>query len=298
MALESLTNASEINMKGLTIDRPIEKQPVWFDPEDDISPRKQQALLSQVRKGYSFNTYTYFSDSAGLVALFPRLREPVLDGLREEKAIEEYYRATVAVMLEEPNMNRFDEDELFNYEVLFPTLMQKFKADLAMNLPYKKINEQMLRYQLAYKDSPDFARSNYATSAIQASLILPEYIPEWTQNRNLGEDLLEHARISKPLIHGEGSFDWWFFLEDAVSLKFLYPNLYRQLEITPDDWDDMRKFLDGEVRTTQNDYIGKAMHMKMLAAEDVRFTEAGLVFTMPQKPVDQPAIPIPVERSF
>ncbi|MDO8618746.1 MAG: hypothetical protein Q7R49_02245 [Candidatus Daviesbacteria bacterium] len=127
-------------------------------------------------------------------------------------------------------------------------------------------------------------------------------------NRQVPEIKIQEGYTDEPLLF---QFDylkeqkrWQEFSEKAAYTKVLFPKRIEEMELDKDAWENMQSQLDGIKRDTRfsntswKDFVSMAANMKILAAQEVRFTDHGLELVMSQPSFILPTPALPEMRKF
>jgi len=172
-------------------------------------------------------------------------------------------------------------------KLLFPTRISELKLDDSV---WEGMKDKLDKYRF----QTDFV--SYLTHALRMTFLFPARKDEM----GLGETVWNGAKRQLENNHRKGK--WAIYAQHAVAMKALFPKkVIAELKIGKDEWDRMKEMLP--MLWSDNDmgkFMAHAMHMKLLAAEEIKITDKGFEIIMPKDEPDfrEEIPPMPVARKF
>lgn len=285
-------NPERINIKDLTIEEPEKLADLPFDPEKDIFAEDWEDMKSGFLKNmreaeHGVNRLHHLNRAIELKTLFPERSDELNLGPEIQKELEQLYDVE--------SRAEYTSEALEKLKVLFPGKFKEIiskKGDPDWN-EFKW--EKMKEYLEEHRTGTSFSWHDIAGLAVTLKMIHPERISEL----NLNDEFVEKIKKSMSMDMEEN--DMYSFLSDASNFRILFPERVGELNLDNKFWTKAKKEFRSLIRDKKYHHPSTfAMNMKILAAEDLKFTDRGMEVVMPEQKesLQEDASSIPEVRNF
>ncbi len=287
MAIGERINTQELNIRDFSIDRL--EMAVEFDPIRDVKEEEWKQIKDYLEK-YNSSKYAETED-------YPAWALTVLLQMNPEK-IKEVAEKCQEIVEKQfwKNYARFvDDGELCDVDVLGYAVQDA--AVLKIFAPDKfsqyGIDGEGL-WEMAKENSLDTS-ANQIETQIALKVLYPNKMPLDLREEVLDPDL---EMVQSVKDYGQAE-EWANFTNYAMLLKVGAPDVLKEIRVTAKAWDGIRTTIsdylrDGNIREA----VVLIADAGILAAEEVRVTEAGLKIKMPEPKVGAKTQDLPEVKKF
>lgn len=273
--LESLADPNQVNIKDLTLERPVfdHEHYIYNPPFYEECWDQMQKLLNKVQPPGDFNDVEYFSLSTGMALLNPAKRGSI-----------EPLGTSMTNMVSGLKRSNYQK-VLFSIAVVKGALL--YPGLTRERLKLEGIETDVLEGVIHDVYRP-FQSDDLAWAYIAAKRLFPDRI-------GLREDKVDYL-ISK-INEERNKEDWHRFVRLAASLKVAFPERFAELQITEQDWEGMVDKLRERTSNWDN-YSLVAGHFAEIAGNMKIIGSSSIddILTIPV--FDDGRVPLPIRRAF
>ena len=275
--------SERINIKDLTLEEPEKKRGLPFDPERDITEEDWEGMKNDTKKDRAEHMWYFFAKKVmSMNILLPEKMEE-LDLKNEEtwQGMRDYLKK----LLKEGSSS----DHLVSYatamKIIFPERFSEFYVG-------GEVWEGMKNRLNREREAANWWA--FAILALEMKILFPDRSSEFLDDtaREGMEKLLKKMRSEKI---------WYNYFQQAMQAKVLFPD--RASDLYPDKtaWKEIKEHLMRARTDSRGEtFLEIAMHMKLLAAEEIKITDQGLEIIMPKENPEfkEETPPMPQTRKF
>lgn len=267
-------NPEKVNIYDLTIEGP-EKRRDFFDVEAEITKDDWKKMIENMelcRMPGKENWHAFYADAFPLKILNPEINlsldERAVEGMRkvlETDLISKWSRAYI--------------EDLMRAKIFFP---ERGFERLTGSVSWSKLKD-VLNEDRQFESWEEFFSLAASMKFFKPDIDLDIKEKDW-------QDGITAATILKTKAESGDPGGYWFsFSSAAMPIKLLNPEV--DFNLSSRDWEGMTKQLrnhnysSNTVASTDKwrTFSYHAMNMKILSAEDIKFTDKGLEIIMPKK---------------